>query len=440
MTSLPLPLTRDALVEAYRGYGRPREQWLVGAELERHLLGPDGWPAPYFGDHGVRWLMERLAEEGWKPKFEGENPIALFKDGASVTLEPGGQFELSGRPHRDVQGVYDEAAAFAGAVSRLQADTPFRQSALGFTPFARVADIGWVPKGRYVVMRAHMSTSGELGHHMMKGTCATQASYDFSDEADCRAKVELSIRVAPLITAMFANSPLTEGRPNGWQSFRGYIWTQTDPARTGFPEAAEAFGFEAWVDYLLDVPMMFVAPGGQWRPANGLTFRAWMRHGDADGVFPTWNDWDLHQTSVFPEVRVKHLIEMRMADCVSVPEVAAFSALFSGLLYGAAGTAAADDFSRRFTANGDQAQRFLLACKDGLRASHDGRAYADWASELVALARAGLERWNPSDVHFLDALAARVARAETPADALLASLNGDYRPARVLSATAPLPG
>ncbi|HMV69860.1 MAG TPA: glutamate-cysteine ligase family protein, partial [Myxococcota bacterium] len=286
-------LTRDALIEAYAGYGRPRERWLVGAELERHVLGTDGWPAPYFGPHGIRWLLEQLQAQGWEPKYEGDNPIALLRDGASVTLEPGGQLELSGRPHTSLLDLRDEAVTFAQDVAALLEPTPYRQVNLGFTPFARVADIGWVPKGRYAIMREHMARSGSHGHHMMKGTCATQASYDFSDEADCRAKVGLAIRTAPLVAAMFANSPLTEGELNGWRTFRGYIWTQTDPARTGFPEAATSFSFERWVDYLLDTPMMFTRADGVWRAAEGLTFRRWMSHGDADGRRPSWSDWDL---------------------------------------------------------------------------------------------------------------------------------------------------
>lgn len=417
-------LTRDALIEAYAGYGRPREQWLVGAELERHLLGPDGWPAPYFGAHGVRWLLEQLAAEGWEPYYEGENPIALFKGGASVTLEPGGQFELSGRPHATLTGLRDEAAQFAADVARHLDPTPYRQVTLGFTPFAEVAEIGWVPKGRYAIMRAHMAAAGTHGHHMMKGTCATQASYDFSDEADCRAKVGLAIQTAPLVAAMFANSPLTGGALNGWKTFRGFIWTQTDPARTGFPEAATSFSFERWVDYLLDTPMMFTKVDGVWAAANGMTFRRWMTDGDAQGRRPGWAEWDLHQTSVFPEVRVKHLIEMRMADCVPLDEVVAFSALYAGLMYGAAGTDAAQDWVDRYTAEGTQQGRFLQGCREGLAGTHAGRPLAAWAEELVALAHEGLGRWRPEEQHLLDGLAARVARAETPADRLLARLRG----------------
>ncbi len=412
-------LHRDALLATYHSYGCAEPQWRVGAELERHLLGPDGQPLAYDGPRGVAWLLGALAERGWTPKYEGQALIALAQDGATVTLEPGAQFELSGKPHHSLHALRDEAAAFAAQVDEILAETDVRQVALGYTPFADVETIAWVPKGRYDVMRAHMRGAGTLGHHMMKGTAATQASFDFSNEADAARKVQAAMRLAPVVTATFANAPLTRGAPNGWQSFRAFIWTQTDPARCGFPEAATAFSFERWVDYLLDVPMMFLHQDGRWRAANGQTFRDWMTHGDEAGRFPTWADWDLHQTAVFPEVRVKHLIEMRMADCVGTDEVAAFAALWKGLLYGAPHDAV-NALCDALTATGTPQERFLTAARDGLRGRVSGRALADWADEAFDLARVGLARLAPDEAPLLDAVWARVQRAETPADQLLA--------------------
>jgi glutamate--cysteine ligase len=412
-------LHRDALLETYHSYGCAEDQWRVGAELERHLLGPAGQPMVYEGPRGIAWLLQALTTRGWTPKYEGDNLIALARDGATVTLEPGAQFELSGKPHHSLLALRDEAAVFAREVDEILAETDVRQVALGYTPFADVEAIPWVPKGRYAVMRAHMQQAGTLGHHMMKGTAATQASFDFSNEADAARKVQAAMRLAPIVTATFANAPLTLGKPNGWQSFRAYIWTQTDPARCGFPEAATAFTFERWVDYLLDVPMMFLHQDGQWRAARGQTFRQWMTSGDEAGRFPTWADWDLHQTAVFPEVRVKHLIEMRMADCVGTDEVAAFSALWKGLLYGASHDAL-ETLCTTFTAEGSSQERFLTAARDGLRGRASGRTLAAWADEAFDLARVGLERIAPGEGPLLDAVWARVQRAETPADQLLA--------------------
>ena len=276
---VPAQFHRDQLVANYHAWGRPKTSFLVGAEFERHLLRPGGNPVPYFGEHGVAWLLDRFAAEGWAPYHEGDNIIALYRGASSITLEPGSQFELSTAPYQTVGEVAKEALAFAEDVDRLAAGAPVHQAMLGFTPFATIPDIPWTPKGRYVVMREHLAQTGVLAHHMMKGTCATQASFDFADEADAAAKVRLGIALGPLTTALFANSPIADGRPNGYASFRGHIWTRTDPVRTGFPDAAAEFSFERWVDWMLDVPMMFVKHGGKWVPSGGRTFRQTPRPG-----------------------------------------------------------------------------------------------------------------------------------------------------------------
>jgi glutamate--cysteine ligase len=450
-------LTRDDLLRTYATYGRSRARWLLGGEFERHLLGPDGLPAPYDGPDGVRALLQRFVADGWIPTREGAAPIKLEREvrqpgvpgtGAAITLEPGGQFELSGSPYATVAEVVAEAEAFVRQTDAYLADTPYRQVALGYTPFARIEDVPWVPKGRYAIMREHMAAVGTHGHHMMKGTAATQASFDFSDEADCARKMRIGITLAPLVTAMFANSPLTRGRPNGWQSFRGFVWTRTDPARTGFPDAAASFSFERWVDYLLDVPMMFTKVDGRWEPAHGRSFRHWMEHGDAQGRFPTMADWDLHQTSVFPEVRVKHQIEVRMGDCVPVRLSAAFCALFEGLFYCDVSLQQAMGVAARFERYGTKQERFLVACREGLRGVVGGRPLAAWAEELVDAASGGLCRcasagrpgFAGGESRWLAPLVDLVEHAETPASRLLAALGDEITPDRVRALTHPLAG
>jgi len=413
-------MSRDALVAAYHTYGRPSEGWLVGAEFERHLLRPDGAPLPYDGPHGVKWLLEQLTHIGWRPHYEGPNPIALERDGAWVTLEPGGQFELSGAPHTTIRGVLDESAAFVEEVQAALGDAPVTPIALGYTPFAAVADITWMPKGRYVTMREHLGRTGALAHNMMKGTAALQASFDFADEADCARKVQLATRLGPLTTAMFANSPLLEGRPSGFASFRGHVWTQTDPLRTGFPDAGNHFTFEAWVDYLLDVPMMFTCIGGVWASAGGRTFRDWTRDG-IDGVYPTDDDWELHLTSVFPEVRTKRTIEVRGADCVSLALSGAFVALFKGLFYCGRAMDGAEELADRFTHAGTRDERFDAACQGGLQGQVGGRPLAAWAEDLLEIAHGGISRCDPDDVPFLAPLEAQVASGNSPAHDLLAA-------------------
>jgi glutamate--cysteine ligase len=408
-------LDRDQLIADYHSWGRPREGFLVGAELERHLLRPGGNPVPYFGEHGVAWLMQQFAGEGWEPYREGENTIAMYRTGSSITLEPGSQFELSTAPYRTVAEVASETAAFAADVDRLAAGMPIHQALLGFTPFAHIPDVPWTPKGRYEIMREHLGQTGDLAHHMMKGTCATQASFDFSDEADAAAKVQLGIALGPLTTAMFANSPISEGRPNGFASYRGHIWTRTDPVRTGFPDAAATFSFERWVDWLLDVPMMFLKHQGKWVRANGKTFRMWMADRDHP---PTPEDWDLHLTSVFPEIRVKKTIEVRGADCVPIPLAMSFVALFHGLFYTPTALEQATALAAELASHGTRADRFAAACRDGLKGEIGGRRLSVWAERLLTIA----ERMFPAeDLAWLAPLQAQVARGESPAHTLMAA-------------------
>lgn len=422
-------MTRDGLVASYHDYGTPSEHWRVGAEFERHLLDDRGMPLPYFGQPGVEWLLNRIAEDGWERTLEEGHPIALGRDGARVTLEPGGQFELSGAPFDDVVGVDRELAAFNARVDSILAGTGYHQVALGYTPFASLDQIGWVPKGRYDVMRVHLAKTGDLAHNMMKGTCATQASYDFSNEQTCSEMIGLATRIGALTTGLFANSPLKEGRATGFMSYRGYIWTRTDPARTGFPEAADAFTFERWVDYMLEVPMMFIRRGHHYVDAKGRTFADWLEDRDDP---PTEEDWELHLTSVFPEVRVKRTIEVRGADCVDRPLAMAFTALFEGLFYDDDSRSQALEVAARFTSQQDTPERFLIACRDGLTGVIAERRLADWAADLYDLARRGLERKRPRDVQFLEPLVPLIQRAESPAVAVLRGWQEDPTVAGVL--------
>lgn len=429
-------LTRQQLLDSYASYGAPRSRWLVGGEYERAVLRPDGSPVRYDDPDGIRWILERYqALTGWKPKYEGENLIEVTEPEtlAAITLEPGGQVELSGAPFRTLQELADELHGHCDRLKAISAGTDHVWTACGLTPIARITDIPFVPKGRYKVMREYLPAHGALAHWMMKGTCAVQANFDYEDEADCARKFHVSLDLGPLNTAIFANSPLSEGRPTGWQSFRGHIWTQTDPDRTGFPAALRAgYTHERQVDYLLDTPMMFIAPGGAWRPANGATFRTWMTKG-IDGTFPTMADWALHQTSVFPEVRVKRTIEVRGADAVSTELCISFLALWKGILYGALdeARALADTMG-----GGDHAGRHVEAARHGLGASFGGRPAWAWAADLVEIARRGLVAIG-EDTRHLDALAAQVATKESPAAAVLRAWERDPTPASILQAVAP---
>lgn len=407
--------SRESAVARLHAAGRPRADWLVGIEYEQHLLSAEGAPMRYSGPNGVGKLLDRVANAGgWERTYEGDNLIALRRGRATVTLEPGNQIELSGTPARTMPEIADEAASYSRELAEALSDTGYRQVAMGFTPFASVASIEQVPKRRYRIMRDHLGRSGPLAHHMMRGTAAVQANYDWSDEADCIAKVCLATALGPLTTAIFAHSPLSEGQTTGFMSYRGHIWTRTDPARTGMPDAATNFSFERWVDWLIDRPLLFRRdPNGALIEGQG-TFREWM----ASGSPPTWEDWDLHTTSVFPEVRVKRTIEIRGADCVPLPLAVSMCALWRTLLYEPTARDRATELADRFSTEGTIVERFDIACRDGLRGLVGGRTLASWAEDLVDIAEAAIPTSRPDDQRYLQPVARQVERGESPARSL----------------------
>lgn len=424
-------VTHEALLASYASYGTPRERWLVGGEYERAVVRSDGRAVDYHDEDGIRWILERIAEEERGTlKREGEFPIEVLYAGASITLEPGGQVELSGAPFKRLADLATEVTRNRDLLVRISEGHDHRWIVAGLTPYARIEDIRFVPKGRYAIMRAYLPNVGRLSHWMMKGTCSVQANYDYADEEDCARKFRVAMLLGPMTTAIFANSPVAEGVATGFQSYRGRVWTETDPARTGFPPAVrEGYTHARWIDYLLDTPMMFWKRKGVWTPANGVTFRRWMEHG-IDGHFPTDDDWALHQTSVFPEVRVKRTIEIRGADAVSLPLSVAFCALWTGLLYGALdeALALANDFAGT---PGTPAEKHLAGARDGLDARFGAHGAAEWARKMVALAAEGL-RTIGEDVALLDPLAERVNAGRAPARDIMDAWARDPSPANIL--------
>ncbi|MED5373653.1 MAG: glutamate-cysteine ligase family protein [Myxococcota bacterium] len=411
-------LSRKAIIERFHSYGCAPKDFRIGAEFERIMLRSDGRPVGYHEPHGVRWVLEQLMERfGWDPYYEGEFPIALLRDGASTTLEPGGQLELSGAPFRTMREVQDEANRDFGELQSVLEEADIHIVALGLTPFVPMDEIPWVPKGRYRIMREYLPKYGDMAHVMMKGTSSFQANFDYVDEADCGRKMRVLSALGPLTTATFANSPLMAGKPTGYLSTRGLSWTRTDPARTGFPPALLGdWSHEKWVDYLLSVPMMFIKIRGEWVDAQGRSFQDWIDHG-IDGVHPTWADWELHETSVFPEVRVKKAIEVRGADAVPLPLAIAGITLWTGFLYDSVALdeveALVDDLGAATP------ERFLAACRDGLEATIGGRLASEWAQDLVRISARGLSRSRPCERALLDPIEALVAHGQSPAQAVL---------------------
>lgn len=408
------PLTPRAMVEGFEAGCTAVEDLAVGLEWEKDPVTADGHRLGFFGAGGVRDTLDALADRyGWQRDVQDGNTIGLARAGASITLEPGGQIEYATPPRKRVSDVIDEVHAHLDELhSVLRPDVRLLQTA--YTPIQPVQDIAFVPKARYAVMGPYMATRGALAHGMMKGTTSIQVALDFQSEDDCRTKFHAAMAISPLVTALCANSPLAGGIDTGVASYRARCWQQTDPDRTGLLDdlLSSPFSFERYVQWLMDVPLMFVWLDGAYRPGGGRTFRDWHSHG-IDGVFPDRAAWEAHQTSVFPEVRVKNFIEVRGADNGSLAQIAAIALLWTGLLYDERALAATAQLGEELARHRDALLE--AATEDGLAGRAAGRTLAEWTGELVELAAAGMQR-RGEDASGLDWARDRVARASSPSD------------------------
>jgi glutamate--cysteine ligase len=387
---------KTELVEYLEGGSKPRMDWRVGTEHEKFGFIWDGLkPLPYAGKASVLAMLEGLRDRfGWAPIMEGEYLIGLKKGGASVSLEPGGQFELSGAPLQSIHETCTEVGQHLSEVRVLAEPLGIGFLGLGASPIWSLAETPVMPKGRYKIMSAYMDKVGRLGRQMMFRTCTVQANLDFSSEADMRQKMRVSLALQPLGTALFANSPFIDGRTNGFLSYRSQIWTDTDPDRSGMlPFAFEdGFGFEQYVDYALDVPMYFVRRGGQYLDASGLSFRDFMdgKLPILPGERPAMDDFVDHLSTIFPEVRLKRFLEMRGSDAGPWDRLCAFSAFWTGILYSQSSLDAAWDLVKNWTAPEREAMRQGVRTL-GLRTPiPGGRSMQDLAKDVLAISRDGL--------------------------------------------------
>ena len=431
------PITdKRQLVDYVASGNKPPEQWRVGTEHEKFAYDLDTHrPLPYEGPNGIGEILQRLTKFGWLPVKEAGKLIALTQNGASITLEPGGQFELSGAPLENIHQTCEEVHEHLDQVKGIGAELGTGMLGLGFNPLWRRDDIPWMPKGRYKVMRAYMPKRGNLGLDMMLRTCTIQANLDYESEADMTKKFRVGLALQPIATALFANSPFVEGKPSGYLSYRSHVWTDTDPDRTGdLPFVFEqGFGFERYVDYLLDVPMYFVYRDGQYIDAAGQSFRDFMagKLPALPGQVPTMGDWVDHMTTAFPEVRLKKYLEMRGADGGPWRRICAVPALWVGLLYDTAALDAAWDLAKDWT---DEERAFLRreVPKTGLATIFRGKPLKILARQTVAIARQGLAARKRYDYlgrdegRFLEELTEIAERGRTPADDLLARYEGDW--------------
>jgi glutamate--cysteine ligase len=430
------PLTAEMLA-AYLAVGcKPESQFRVGAEHEKFVFRQGSHaPVPYEPE-GIKALMEGLMAYGWEGVYEGETLIALERGKANVSLEPAGQFELSGAPLETIHEISDETRQHLEESKTVGDALGIGFLGLGFTPDLTREQSPIMPKGRYVIMRAYMPKVGGKGLDMMLRTCTVQANLDFASEADMVEKFRVSLALQPLATALFANSPFREGKPTGFVSTRADVWTDTDADRTGLLRFVfeDGFGFETYARYALDVPMYFVKRGHKYIDVAGRSFRQFMA-GDLPelpGEKPTIKDWGDHLTTLFPEVRLKQYLEMRGADTGPISRLNALPALWTGIFYDKAALAAAWDLCKAWTPE-QREQLRLDAARTGLKGQIAGRPIKDAAADMVAIAKEGLRRrartsaCGKDETGYLSELEEIADSGLTPADRLLELYHGPWK-------------
>ena len=394
------PLTIEDLASWFAQGSKPTSQFRVGAEHEKFVFHVAGRrPVDYEGPAGIHALMTGLMRFGWSGTYEaapggGETLIGLNRGMANISLEPGGQFELSGAPLATTHDICEETGNHLEEVKTVAGELGLGFLGLGFTPLWRRDEIPVMPKGRYKIMRAYMPKVGGKGLDMMFRTCTVQANLDFESEADMVAKFRVSLALQPIATALFANSPFIEGRPSGFLTARANVWTDTDPDRTGMLQFVfdGGFGFETYARYALQVPMYFVKRYGFYIDVAGRSFAEFMegRLPELPGERPTLKDWADHTSTIFPEVRLKQYLEMRGADGGPVSRLCALPALWTGILYDPAAQAAAWDLCKHWTAE-DRAALIRDVPRLALNAQVAGRSVRDVARDMVSIASQGLK-------------------------------------------------
>ncbi|WP_439123109.1 glutamate--cysteine ligase [Marivita sp.] len=434
------PIEHQDQLAQYLAEGcKPKEDWRIGTEHEKFGYCKDSLkPLPYEGTRSILAVLEGLRDgHGWSPVTEGQYLIGLEKDGANISLEPGGQLELSGAPLETIHQTCDEVNDHLRDVKDISDKIGVGFIGLGAAPIWSHDDMPLMPKGRYKLMDSYMEKVGTAGTTMMRRTCTVQVNLDFSSEADMVQKMRVALALQPVANALFATSPFFENNLNGHKSWRGRVWRHLDDARTGMlPFVFEdGFGFEAWVQYALDVPMYFVYRDGIYHDALGQSFRDFLK-GELPalpGETPTLSDWADHLTTIFPEARVKKFIEMRGADGGPWRRLCALPAFWVGLTYDQGALDAAWDLVKDWDAETREGLR-VAASVDGLQAEVNGIKMHDLAREalkiseagLVARARPGAGGLVPNETHFLNALKESVETGKTLADELIDHYNGDW--------------
>ena len=425
--SEPITDYRQLIEHLERGC-KPRADWRIGTEHEKFVFKLDTHePVPYHGDWGIGRFLNGLTRFGWQPVLENGNAIALTMGDCNISLEPGGQLELSGAPLIDIHQTCDEVHTHLAQVKEIAGELGVGLLGTGFIPKWKQAEIPWMPKGRYEIMREYMPKKGQLGLDMMLRSCTVQVNLDFVSETDMVEKFRVAMGLQPIATALFANSPFIEGLPSGWQSYRSHLWEDTDPERCGIlPFVFEnGMGFERYVEFALDVPMYFVYRDGEYIDVSGQSFRDFLKSKlpGLPGELPLMSDWSDHLTTIFPEVRLKNYLEMRGADGGPWRRLCALPALWVGLLYDSISQSAAWNLIRGWSLEDHYFLRQEVP-KSGLKTDLHGRKIYEIAGEVLEISMAGLQRRAALDQagndesQFLQTLVEIAKRGYSPAEEL----------------------
>jgi glutamate--cysteine ligase len=428
--------SRDDLVGYLEAGAKPRADWRIGTEHEKFVYDlATHTPLTYAGRPGIRALLESMQRFGWEPVMEGDNIIGLAQNNAGISLEPGGQFELSGAPLKSLHQTCGEVNTHQMQIREVADELGAGVIGIGFAPTWRIDEFDQMPKGRYAIMRRYMPRVGGLGLEMMFRTCTVQVNLDFAGETDMVKKFRVGLALQPVATALFANSPFREGKPNGFLSYRSHIWTDVDNARAGMlPFVFEdGFGFERYVDYALDVPMYFVYRDGRYIDVAGKSFRDFLagRIPELKGVVPQLADWADHLTTIFPEARLKRFLEMRGADGGTWRRVCGLPALWVGVLYDQSALDAAWDLVKDWTWEERETMRAAVPVL-GFATPFRGRTVRDLARDMLAIAQGGLRARAKEDATgsteegFLQPLTDLVERGYTRAEELLRKFQGEW--------------
>jgi glutamate--cysteine ligase len=423
--------SKDQLIAYFADGFKPKSEWRIGTEHEKFAFLKDSLaPVPYEGKSSIRALLEGLRDSyGWESVYEGEHIIALSDPNslANISLEPGGQFELSGAPLNTVGETCSEISEHLKQVREVGDKLGIGFLGLGASPVWTRAQTPVMPKGRYKIMAPYMDKVGTMGRDMMFRTCTVQVNLDYADEADMVKKLRTSIALQPLATALFANSPFLEGKPNGYQSFRSHVWTDTDNARAGMTPFVfeDGMSIERYMEFALDVPMYFAMRDGKYLNTAGESFRKFLdgKLPQLPGEKPNMKDWADHLTTIFPEVRLKKYLEMRGADSGLQDKLCALPAFWVGLLYDQSSLDAAYDLIKPSTAEQRQTMRDDVA-KLGLHTKFMGRSLGDLAKDILTIARNGLIARRNNEEHFLNLLDDEVRNGLTQSDILLRAYGG----------------